>query len=82
MTDHYPDGNAATNLLERRWFAALAAVKALQAECEMLREVMQLAEVSWRRTRAQLAALEKLRDGLGDELAALDDGPPAVMSAA
>jgi len=82
MIDHYLDGDAATNLLERRWFAALAAVKALQAECEMLREVMQLAEVSWRRTRAQLGALEKLRDRLGDELAALEDGAPAVMSAA
>jgi len=28
------DGDAAVNLLERRWFAADAAAKAMQSECD------------------------------------------------
>ena len=82
MIDRYEDVDAETNLLERRWFAALAAARTLQSECEVLREVMQLAEASWRRARAQLAALEALRDGLGEEVAALDwepAGQPAPL---
>jgi len=72
MIDRYEDGDAEMNLTERRWFAALAAVRALQAESDVLREVMERAENSWRKARAQLVALEKLRDGLSEEMAALD----------
>ncbi len=81
-TDRYVDSDAAMNHLERRWFAAAAAARAMQAECELLSEVVQQAAASWRRAQAELAALERLRDGLGEELAALDAGNRAVMSAA
>ena len=63
------DGDAASTLLERRWFASIAATHAMQAECEVLREVVALAEESWRRACTQLARLEALRDALGEELA-------------
>jgi hypothetical protein len=66
------DRDAAANLLERRWFSSISAVRAAQAECEVLREVMELAESAWRRARTQLVELENLRDALDDELAALD----------
>jgi hypothetical protein len=66
------DRDAATNLLERRWFSSLAAVRAMQTECEILQEALQLAEAAWRRAQSQLAEYEALSDALGDELAACD----------
>jgi hypothetical protein len=66
----YVDCDAASNLLERRWFGALAAARTLQSECDVLREVMDQAEAAWRRTRKRLERLENLRDALGEELAA------------
>lgn len=63
------DSDAAAALLERRWFASMRAVRAMQGECEVLREVMQLAENAWRRARNELIRLELLRDALGEELA-------------
>jgi hypothetical protein len=71
-TDSDADAEAAMSLLERRWFAALAATRVMQTECETLREVVHLAEASWRRARAKLAVLERMRDELGDALAAAD----------
>jgi hypothetical protein len=72
MMDGYTDRDAAANLLERRWFSSIAAARAAEAECEVLREVLEFAEAAWRRARLQLAELECLRDALGDELTALD----------
>jgi hypothetical protein len=66
------DGDADTSLLERRWFAANNAAVALSAECDVLREVLELADDAWRRARAHLDRLEALRDCLGAELAELD----------
>jgi len=43
------DSDAEAALIERRWFATVRAVRRMQAECEVLREVMELAEASWRR---------------------------------
>lgn len=90
MINRYVDGEPAAELLERRWFAALRAAKSVQAECEALLEVMEMAEEAWRRTRLKLAELETLRDALGEQLSALDAqrtqpydaAPLAVMSAA
>jgi hypothetical protein len=91
MIDSYTDRDAAANLLERRWFSSIAAVRAAEAECEVLREVLELADSAWRRARTQLAELECLRDALGDEVMSLDvdsshsitkASPPSVMSAA
>jgi hypothetical protein len=69
MMDRNAGGDAAASLVERRWFAFIAAARAMRAECEVLREVVMLAEDSWRRACRQLARLEGLRDALGEELA-------------
>ena len=90
MVNLYMDGDAAANLLERRWFAAFKAASGVRAECETLLESMALTQVAWSRARARLAEFEALRDALGEELEALDEreGPipaedsNAVMSAA
>jgi hypothetical protein len=66
------DGDAAANLLERRWFASIAAVETLRSECAVSREVMELAEAAWRRARSRLACLEAMRDALDEELAECD----------
>ncbi len=73
MIDRDADGDAAAALVERRWFASITAVRAMQAECELLREVMELAEDAWRRARSQLVKLEALHDALGEELSRRDE---------
>jgi hypothetical protein len=90
MINRFMDGDAAANLLERRWFAAFKAASGVRAECEVLLESMALNQVAWNRARARLAELEALRDALGEQLEALDerdelipaDDAGAVMSAA
>lgn len=72
MFDLNAEGDAAASLLERRWFASIAAVRAMQAECEVLREVMEMAEDAWRRARNELVKREALRDALGEHLAERD----------
>ncbi len=78
-------------LLERRWFAALAAMQSLRAECDVLLGVIELAENSWRQKCAQAARIEGIKDALGEQLAALDGTctaarvapmPREIMSAA
>ncbi len=82
MLEFYDDDDTATNLIERRWFAASTAVDAMKGECEMLREVMLLAEEAFRQARVQLAELTVLRDSLGERLANPEAGedraPPAA----
>jgi hypothetical protein len=46
MMTRNADADGAAALLERQWFASIAAVRAMQAECEVLREVMGLAETA------------------------------------
>jgi hypothetical protein len=90
MVNRYVDGDAAANLLERRWFAAFKAASGVRTECEALLESMALTQVAWSRARARLAELETLRDALGEELEAMDEReqqiaaeePETVMSAA
>jgi hypothetical protein len=72
MMDRYTDWDPAANLLERRWFSSIAAARAMQTECEVLREVMETAEAAWRRARTKLMELECLRDALGDRLSEID----------
>jgi ribosomal 50S subunit-associated protein YjgA (DUF615 family) len=60
--------DAAAAAAERRWFASMRAVRAMQTECETLRDLLETVEGAWRRARAELAQLEALRDALGDEL--------------
>jgi hypothetical protein len=73
MANRYMDGDAAADLLERRWFAAFKAASGVRAECEALLESMALAEAAWSRARTRLYELEALRDALGEELEALDE---------
>jgi len=75
MTDRIARGDAAENLLERRWFASISAVRTLQAECDILREVMEQTEASWQCARSELVRLEALRDALGEELSRRDESP-------
>jgi hypothetical protein len=72
MSERYMDRDAAANLLERRWFSSIAAARAMQAECEVLREVLETAEAAWRGARTKLMELECLRDALGDQLTEID----------
>lgn len=69
------DGDAAAEMLERRWFAAFKAASCARAECEVLVEAMITAEGAWADARERLAKLESLRDALGEELAELDGRP-------
>jgi hypothetical protein len=90
MVNRDTDRDAAANLLERRWFAAFKAASAVRAECEALLESMALTQAAWSQARVRLSELEALRDVLGEELEALDEGealipadvPSEVMSAA
>ncbi|MGC2033446.1 MAG: hypothetical protein WA642_25745 [Steroidobacteraceae bacterium] len=76
------DAGPAAELLQRRWFAAAAAAKSLEAECEVLLEVLEISRQAWRAARAQLARLETLRDTLGDQLAAAHEPCAAPADAA
>jgi len=80
MIDGYADPDSAASLIERGWFSSIAAVQTVQAECEVLRKVMEFAESAWRRARTQLAELEHLRDALGDQLADIDEQYPEPVS--
>ena len=55
MLESYEDDDAVANLVERRFFAALAAAQTVQGECAVLHEVMVLAVQAWRGARARAA---------------------------
>jgi chromosome segregation ATPase len=81
MANRYTDGDAAANLLERRWFAAFKAASGVRAECEALLESLAQTQATWARARARLGELEALRDALGEELEALDERDRPVCTA-
>ncbi len=68
------DDEAAVEMVERRWFAALRAAQHAQQECAVLLNAMRCSESAWQQARARLTELETLRDTLGVQLAVLDDG--------
>jgi hypothetical protein len=72
MSSRFTDGDAAAEMLERRWFAAFKAASGARAECEALIEAMIATEAAWAEARERLSKLELLRDALGEELAELD----------
>jgi hypothetical protein len=91
MSNRYMDGDAAAEMLERRWFAMYKRTEEMRAECEAMREALAAAEIVWKRACGELAELEALRDALGDQLSHLDEyhpepisqtSPGSVMSAA
>jgi len=70
--NRYMDGDAAAEMLERRWFAAFKAASSARAECEALVEALEMTQAAWNNARERLVKLELLRDALGEELAELD----------
>jgi len=62
------ESEAASEVLERRWFALLSAIRSLQTECSVLLEASKLADVAWRRACIQLAEFEALRDALEEQM--------------
>ena len=72
MANRNMDGDAAANLLERRWFAAVRAAAESQSECDALARVLDLTHTALRDARARCSHLEALRDALGGELADID----------
>ena len=73
MSNRYMDGDAAAEMLERRWFAMYKRTEEMRAECEAMLKAVESAESVWRRACAELAELESLRDALGDQLSHLDE---------
>jgi hypothetical protein len=73
-------GDAAANLLERRWFAAFKAASGVRAECEALLESMAITQAAWSQARVRLSELEALRDALGEELEALDEREERILA--
>jgi hypothetical protein len=72
-------GDAAANLLERRWFAAFKAASGVRAECEALLESMAITQAAWSQARVRLSELEAL-DEREERILARDSSE--VMSAA
>jgi hypothetical protein len=72
MAHCYEDTEPAIDFLERRWFASLRAIKDLEAECIARLSALRQAEEAWQCANSQLAHLQNLRDGLEQELRALD----------
>lgn len=62
------ESEAASEVIERRWFALLSAIRSLQTECGVLLEASKLADVAWRRACMQLAEFEALRDALEEQM--------------
>ena len=73
-------GDAAANLLERRWFAAFKAASGVRAECEALLESMAITQAAWSQARVRLSELEALREALGEELEALDEREERILA--
>ena len=67
--------DAASELIERRWFALLSAIKSLEGECGILLEASKLADIAWRRACLQLAEFEALRDALEEQMSARPSFP-------
>ena len=63
-------GAEAAEVIERRWFELLSAIKGLQGECGILLEASKLADIAWRRACVQLAQFEALRDALEEQILA------------
>jgi hypothetical protein len=70
MVERELEADAAGELIERRWFALLSAIRSLEGECAILLEASKLADVAWRRACVQLAEFEALRDALEEQMSA------------
>jgi hypothetical protein len=70
MADRELCADEAGELIERRWFALLSAIKSLEGECGILLEASKLADIAWRRACVQLAEFEALCDALEEQMSA------------
>jgi hypothetical protein len=70
MVEREWGGDAAGELIERRWFALLSAIRSLEGECGILLEASKLADIAWRRAHVQLAEFKALRDALEEQMSA------------
>jgi hypothetical protein len=75
MVDRELGADATGELIERRWFALLSAIRTLQGECGILLEASKLADIAWRRACVQLAEFEALRDALEEQMSARPSFP-------
>ena len=80
MVDRELGADAAGELIERRWFALMSAIKSLQGECEVLLEASKLADIAWRRACLQLAEFEALREALEEQMSARSSSAPNPMT--
>jgi len=76
------ESEAASEVIERRWFALLSAIRSLQTECNILLEASKLADVAWRRACMQLAEFEVLRDALEEQMSAKAPSKPMRQTTA
>lgn len=58
------DDSAGAASLERRWFYAHNLMESARHECEILREVMEVAQANWREAVGRLRSLEALNQAL------------------
>jgi hypothetical protein len=70
MVEREWEGDATGELIERRWFAVLSAMRSLERECGILLEASKLADIAWRRACVQLVEFEALRDALEEQMSA------------
>ena len=80
MVDRELGADAAGELIERRWFALMSAIRSLQGECEVLLEASKLADIAWRRACLQLAEFEALREALEEQMSARSSPVPNPMT--
>jgi hypothetical protein len=72
--------DAGGDLIERRWFALLSAIRCLEGECETLLEASKLADIAWRRACVQLSEFAALRDALEEQMSARPALPVKQMT--
>ena len=75
MVERESGADAAGELIERRWFALLSAIRSLEGECGILLEASKLADIAWQRAQVQLAEFEALRDALEEQMSARPSWP-------
>jgi hypothetical protein len=80
--DRESGAEEAAEVIERRWFALLSAIRSLQSECSVLLEASKLADVAWRRACMQLAEFEALRDALEAQMSARSASAPMRQTTA
>lgn len=69
MSSRNAEEDGAADLLERRWFASMAAAGPKRRSARRCSRSWHWPKASWHESRAALVKLEALRDALAEELA-------------